>query len=60
MTALAERHTVADFYLTMTVLLDDQRLRNRPRIERLQGAFTVMVCGMLFGVCGLAVAAAIA
>jgi len=62
-TAVARRHTAADldqFYLVMTALLDEQRIRNRPSIERLQGAFTVTLCGMLVGVCGLAIAAAVA
>ncbi len=49
-----------DFFPAMVVLLDERRVRNLVGIKRLQAAFTVMVCGMLVGVCGLAVAVALA
>ena len=58
--AVAQRHGSEGFISVLVVVLDEQRRGNLRSIERLQGAFTLMVCGMLVGVCGLAVAAAIA
>jgi hypothetical protein len=44
----------------MTTVLDRRRVLNREAMELLHSAFTVMVCGMLLAVGGLALAAAIA
>jgi hypothetical protein len=49
-----------DFYLSMTVGLDERRIENVAIIGRLYLACTLMLCGLLLGLCGLAVAAAIA
>ena|SRR5829696_3557320 len=60
---IVQRRSITDldgFYSMVTVALDEQRLANLPAIERLQGAFTLMLCGMLVSVCGLATAAAVA
>jgi hypothetical protein len=38
--------------------LDEQRRRNEHTLAGLRRAFTVIVCGTLVGVCGLAIAAA--
>ena len=59
-TAVAQQHGPHEFLSAIAVILDEQRLENLAFIERLQGAFTVMVCGMLVGVCGLAIAVAVA
>lgn len=59
-TAVAQEHDQGSFLSAIAILLDERRLENLPCIERLQGAFTVMVCGMLVGVCGLAMAVAVA
>ncbi len=48
------------FYAAVFVVLDERWLENGRAIERMLTAFTVMVCGMLVGVCGLALAAAVA
>jgi hypothetical protein len=48
------------FYVSVTALLEKRRLENLPVLEDLHAAFTLMVCGMLVGVCGLALAAAVA
>jgi hypothetical protein len=49
-----------DFYAAMIAVFDERRHQNHVVIERLQTTFTFMVCGMLAGVCGLALAAAVA
>lgn len=48
------------FYIALAAGLDRRRIANEPVIDRLRAAFTVMMCGMLFEVCGLASAAAVA
>jgi hypothetical protein len=51
---------VPAFYVTVAVGLDERRISNLSAIRRLRGAFTLMMCGMLLEVCGLAIAAAVA
>jgi drug/metabolite transporter (DMT)-like permease len=46
-------------YAALTDALDRRRIGNATAIRRLHVAFTVMVCGMLVEVCGLAAAVAI-
>jgi hypothetical protein len=61
--SVAWRCAVGDadaFYVAMVRMLDRRRMQNVPVIRRLHGAFTAMLCSMLFGVCGLVGAIAIA
>jgi hypothetical protein len=54
--SVAWRCAVSDtetYYASMIRMLDRRRLQNIPIIKRLHGAFAVMLCGMLFAVCGL-------
>jgi hypothetical protein len=47
------------FYLSMIRVLERRRLENVRVIRRLDVAFTVMLCGMLVAMCGLAGAASV-
>ncbi|HYV15609.1 MAG TPA: hypothetical protein VE972_06285 [Conexibacter sp.] len=61
--SFAERRGIAEstaFYGAVTTGLDDRRAANEQVIRWLHFAFTLMMCGMLLEVCGLAIAAAIA
>jgi hypothetical protein len=49
-----------DFYASVVVLLDEQWVENFDAIRRLDGAFTVVLCGMLVALCGSLLAAAVA
>ena len=48
------------FYVSITAGLDECRIENLGIIGRLNFACTIMLCGMLVGLCGLALAATIA
>lgn len=47
------------YFRTMTASLDELWRMNAARMRQRESVFTVVVCGMLAGVCGLAIAAAV-